>query len=121
MKLRRKHDEPTDVQQTPGPKQVRPPVSTRDDFVAELYAQHSGRAGKGEIEEIVKRYEALIAESLAAGHLVKLPGFLQFKPVERPARRGRNPQTGQALTIPARRVVRVQVLKRLADRVAGQG
>lgn len=41
-------------------------------------------------------------EAAEQGHVVKLPGVGQFKPVIRAARSGRNPKTGEPLAIAAR-------------------
>ena len=44
-----------------------------------------------------------IEEALAKGDEVTISGFGSFKVVERSARSGRNPQTGEAMTIAARK------------------
>ena len=45
------------------------------------------------------------AQELTAGGEVPLPGLGKLKTKDRAARMGRNPRTGEAMTIPARRVV----------------
>ena len=47
-----------------------------------------------------------ITKSLKKGDRASLVGFGTFTVARRRARRGRNPQTGAPITIPARRVVR---------------
>ena len=47
-----------------------------------------------------------ITRSLKKGERASLVGFGTFTVARRRARRGRNPQTGTPITIPARRVVR---------------
>jgi DNA-binding protein HU-beta len=50
--------------------------------------------------------DATIAEitaQLAAGNEVKFTGFGKFSAVARPAREGRNPQTGETMTIAAKK------------------
>lgn len=42
-----------------------------------------------------------ITEALAKGEKVTLPGFGTFETRERSARQGRNPQTGESMTIAA--------------------
>jgi DNA-binding protein HU-beta len=42
-----------------------------------------------------------ITQSLKAGDPVTLAGFGTFKAKKRPARTGRNPRTGEAISIPA--------------------
>jgi len=48
-----------------------------------------------------------------------IPGLGKLVLVNRKARMGRNPQTGEAIKIPARRVVRFRVAKVLKDAVLG--
>ena len=47
----------------------------------------------------------MTAQELTAGGEVPLPGLGKLKTKDRAARMGRNPRTGEAVTIPARRVV----------------
>lgn len=44
-----------------------------------------------------------IENALAKGDEVTISGFRSFKVVERSSRQGRNPQTGEAITIEARK------------------
>lgn len=48
---------------------------------------------------------AIMKESLEAGETIKISGFGSFVVNEKNARRGRNPQTGEAITIEARRIL----------------
>ena len=48
-----------------------------------------------------------------------VPGIGKLVLVNRKARMGRNPQTGEAIKIPARRVVRFRVAKAMKDAVLG--
>ena len=58
-----------------------------------------------------------IKEELANGGEVSLVGFATFKTREKAARVGRNPRTGVAIEIPAKRVVSVKCGKYLKDAV----
>ncbi len=57
----------------------------------------------------------IMGEELAAGDKVTVPNFGTFQISERPARAGRNPATGQAITIAASKTVRFKVSKNLKD------
>ena len=59
-----------------------------------------------------------IASALENGDKLMFPGFGTFCVVERKERKGRNPQTGDEITIPARKVVKLRVAKMLRDRVS---
>jgi len=56
-----------------------------------------------------------ISDFLKNGEKVSLVGFGTFEVVKRPARKGRNPQTGKEITIPAKNVVRFRAGKKLKD------
>ena len=57
---------------------------------------------------------AAIANAVKAGDKVTLVGFGTFAPTDRPARTGKNPRTGEALTIPAKKVVKFKAGSELA-------
>ncbi|MCX5201081.1 HU family DNA-binding protein [Streptomyces sp. NBC_00237] len=58
-----------------------------------------------------------ITRALAAGHSVTVTNFGSWRPVPRPARQARNPQTGELVTVPARQGIRVTTSPRLRDLV----
>ena len=66
--------------------------------VAEETGQNESQATKA-----VNAVFNAIEQALASGDEVTVSGFGSFKVVERSAREGRNPQTGQAITIAARK------------------
>ncbi|MBB3034234.1 integration host factor subunit beta [Alteriqipengyuania lutimaris] len=57
-----------------------------------------------EIEQVVDIFFDEIAGRLAEGGRVELRGFGAFSTREREARTGRNPRTGEAVDVPAKRV-----------------
>lgn len=57
-----------------------------------------------EVENIVSALFDSITEQLAAGGRVELRGFGAFSTRERDARTGRNPRTGEAVAVKAKRV-----------------
>ena len=64
--------------------------------------------------------EAVISSassSLAKGERVSLVGFGSFSVSQRAARKGRNPQTGQEIDIPAKKVVKFKAGADLAGKV----
>ena len=58
---------------------------------------------------------ASISESLQEGEKVQIIGFGNFEVRERAARKGRNPQTGQEIEIPASKVPAFKAGKALKD------
>ena len=57
-----------------------------------------------EIEQVVSIFFDEIAKRLAEGGRVELRGFGAFSTRDREARTGRNPRTGEAVDVPAKRV-----------------
>jgi DNA-binding protein HU-beta len=72
---------------------------------------------KGDVVEVLTHFENVITESTASGEKVTLPGFCKFARVDRPARTGRNPATGETIKIKAKRAVRITPLKAFKDTV----
>lgn len=60
---------------------------------------------KTEAAALVESFFEVIKDKLAAAEPVKISGFGSFRVREKRPRRGRNPQTGEELTISARRVI----------------
>lgn len=72
---------------------------------------------KKESAQIVDALFASIEETLAKGEKVQLIGFGTFEVRERAARKGRNPQTGAEIEIPASKVPAFKPGKALKDAV----
>jgi DNA-binding protein HU-beta len=58
-----------------------------------------------------------ITETVSKGEAVVISGFAKFARVDRAARMGRNPQTGEAIRIKASRRARVTPLKAFKDAI----
>jgi len=59
----------------------------------------------------------LVTDTVASGEPVAISGFCKFARVDRAARMGRNPQTGEAIRIKASRRARITALKAFKDAV----
>jgi DNA-binding protein HU-beta len=73
----------------------------KTDFIAHV-AEQTG-VSKKTTRQVIEAALGTISRSLADGEKVVLTGFGTFELRERRARRGVNPQTRQAMTIPASR------------------
>jgi integration host factor subunit alpha len=85
---------------------------TKADIVEQIYE----RVGfsKKESAELVELVFDLIKDTLEEGEKIKIAGFGNFIVKEKADRRGRNPQTGEEITISARKILTFkpsQVLK----------
>ncbi|HPG33128.1 MAG: HU family DNA-binding protein [Lentimicrobiaceae bacterium] len=78
-------------------------------------------AGAGLTKEQAKKaidcYHDTIADTLKAGQKVEILGFGSFSAVTREARTGRNPKTGEMLTISAKTVAKFKPGKGLSEKL----
>ena len=85
---------------------------TKADIVERIYKEAD--FSKKDATNLVDLIFKIIKETLAKGEKVKISGFGNFSLRNKSSRMGRNPQTGQAMEISARRVLNFkpsQVLK----------
>ena len=76
---------------------------TKADIVETIYEKVG--LSKRESAQIVDMIFDIIKGELENGENIKLSGFGSFAVRDKKARRGRNPQTGEEITISARRVL----------------
>jgi len=76
---------------------------------------------KKEAEQFVDAALSGISEALEKGEKVDLRGFGAFQLSEKKERQGRNPRTGETMTIAAKRVCVFKPGKELAERVNSGG
>lgn len=70
---------------------------------------------KKDVTNVVEAVFDAIADALQNGEKVQLVGFGNFEVRERTARKGRNPQTGEEIDIPASKVPAFKPGKALKD------
>ena len=87
---------------------------------AELVGQIAQKSGltKKDSEIALNAFIESVQGALKANDKVQLVGFGTFEVRERNARKGRNPQTGKEITIPASKAPVFKVGKALKDSVA---
>ena len=71
----------------------------KTEFIAAV--AEKAEISKKDSEKALKAFVDVVAEQLKAGDKVQLVGFGTFEVSERAAREGRNPQTGETMTIAA--------------------
>lgn len=84
---------------------------------AELVQEVATKAGLKvkEVEALLDAFVSATEEALAKGEKVAITGFGTFSISERKARKGRNPQTGKEIDIPAGKTPRFAPGKALKD------
>ena len=89
---------------------------TKKDIVN--YLNETIGLNKSESKLIVEGFLNEIKEALSSGEEVKISGFGNFELIDKEERPGRNPKTGEEVTISARRVVTFRSGRKLRKRVA---
>jgi DNA-binding protein HU-beta len=81
---------------------------------------HVGRETR-EVDEVLRGFTDVVTGVVSKGEQVAISGFAKFAKVERPARMGRNPATGEAIQIKASKKARITPLKAFKDAVMNPG
>ncbi len=83
----------------------------------ELVGQVAAKTGmtKKDVEKVVNAFFNTVEGALKADDKVQLIGFGTFEVRARQARKGRNPQTGEEINIPATKVPAFKAGKALKD------
>src|SRR5262245_48841094 len=87
-------------------------INTSD--IAREVAQQTS-VGQGLSKDIVSIVFNTIVHELAEGREVHISGFGSFNITQREARQGRNPRTGEAIAIPAKRSVKLRPARGLQN------
>jgi DNA-binding protein HU-beta len=83
----------------------------KSDLVAKL-ATETGLE-QGVVDQVLTALDAALIEVVKSGDELRLAGLLSLDVVDRPERQGRNPQTGESMTIAAGRQARLRPGTRL--------
>lgn len=91
----------------------------RRDLVGAL-AERTGTDRKS-AEAFLSAFVDVVTETVSTGDPVTISGFAKFARVDRAARTGRNPATGETIQIKASRKARITPLKAFKDSVNAGG
>ena len=85
----------------------------KSDLVAAM--AEKAEMSKKDAEKALKAFEEVVTNELEKNGKVQLVGFGTFEVSERPAREGRNPQTGASMVIEASKAPKFKAGKALKD------
>jgi DNA-binding protein HU-beta len=88
---------------------------TREEMIAKI-ASEAG-ISKSAAEKALKSFTSNVTKALKRGDKFTLVGFGTFHTLKRAARKGRNPRTGEAITIKASKIAKFKPGKALKDAV----
>lgn len=89
---------------------------TKSDLVNEI-ADNTGLT-KADVTRVLNQFQDSVIAGVSDGKKVSLSKFITLAPAVRAARTMKNPQTGEDLKVPEKRVVKVKALKSFNDAVA---
>jgi DNA-binding protein HU-beta len=73
----------------------------------------SAKLSKAKSKDALDSIMTIAKKTLGKGQKISLVGFGTFSVYQKAARKGRNPQTGKEISIPARKVVKFKASKSL--------
>jgi len=88
---------------------------TKNDFVKTIASEMETSITKA--NECLNIILENITKALSKGDSIPFVGFGTFSVKKRAARKGRNPQTGEEIKIPARKVVHFSIGKNLKEKI----
>lgn len=91
---------------------------TKSQLVSRL--ADTGGMSRKQTDELLNALVDTIVKTVKKGESVKIPGLGIFRLRKMKARMGRNPQTGEAIKIPARKKVGFSVAKTFKESVLGK-
>jgi DNA-binding protein HU-beta len=86
---------------------------TKDQLISDL--AEAVDLPKTKVRALLEQLSEVVADALENGSELTLPGVGKLKVGDRPARTGRNPQTGKTIQIAAKKVVKFVPAKALSD------
>ena len=91
---------------------------TKSQLVTRLAEE--GAVSRKQIDGLLTSLTDTVVKTVKKGESVKIPGLGIFRLRKMKARMGRNPQTGEAIKIPARKKVGFSVAKTFKESVLGK-
>jgi DNA-binding protein HU-beta len=83
-------------------------------------AAHTGLEGR-HVDDALRGFQEVVTAVVSKGEAVSISGFAKFAKVERAARMGRNPATGEPIRIKASKKARITPMKAFKDSVMSPG
>jgi integration host factor subunit alpha len=87
--------------------------------IVDRVAEKSGFSKKEAVELVELLFETM-KDTLAGGENLKISGFGKFEVKQKADRRGRNPQTGEEITIESRKILTFKASSMLKDSINGK-
>ncbi|SHN56487.1 integration host factor subunit alpha [Desulfovibrio litoralis] len=90
---------------------------TKADLVDGIY--ENVNRNRAEVKDIVEDLLNIMKNSIKKDHALLISGFGKFEAYGKTARRGRNPQTDESITLPPRKVVVFRLSRKFREELNG--
>ncbi len=91
---------------------------SKADIVEAVYEKTD--KNRAEVKQIIENLLVLMKQSVKRDHALLLSGFGKFEAYEKNARKGRNPQTEETITLPPRKVVVFRLSRKFRAELNGE-
>lgn len=91
---------------------------TKADIVDNIYEQTN--RNRIEVKDQVESLLSIMKEAIRKDYSLLISGFGKFEAYEKQARKGRNPQTNETITLPARKVVVFRISRKFRSEINPQ-
>lgn len=91
---------------------------TKADIVESVYEKTD--RNRAEVKGIVENLLLLMKQAIKKDHALLVSGFGKFEAYDKNARKGRNPQTDESITLPPRKVVVFRLSRKFRIELNGE-
>lgn len=91
---------------------------TKADIVESIYEKTD--KNRADVKNIVEMLLTLMKQSIKKDHALLVSGFGKFEAYGKEARKGRNPQTDESITLPPRKVVVFRLSRKFRAELNGE-
>ncbi len=91
---------------------------TKADIVEAVYEKTE--RNRAEVKQIIENLLVLMKQSIKKDHSLLVSGFGKFEAYDKNARKGRNPQTDESITLPPRKVVVFRLSRKFRVELNGE-
>ena len=92
---------------------------TKAEIVDAIYEKTN--RNRAEVKNIVESLLKIMKQAIKKDHALLISGFGKFEAYDKQARKGRNPQTNQAIVLPPRKVVVFRLSRKFRTELNPQG
>lgn len=93
---------------------------TKADIVEAIYGHNDITLNRTEVKNTVENLFQMMKQAIKKDEALLISGFGKFEAYDKNARRGRNPQTEESITLPPRKVVVFRLSRKFRAELNGE-